>query len=107
MMYFTFVKYKRKELSKTEFAVWFFGWILLAMVAIKPSSLDFISGNLKFYRRLDFFVVLGFFVLLGLGFFNYSTVKKLEKKLEVYVRKEALEEANRQCTKEPQINRNY
>ena len=101
MMYFTFVKYKRKELNKIEFMVWFGGWILLALVAIKPSSLDFISGHLKFYRRLDFFVVLGFFVLLGLGFFNYSTVKKLEKKLEVYVRTEALEEANGQCNKEP------
>lgn len=100
MMYFTFVKYKRKELSKTEFMVWFLGWILLVLVAIKPSSLDFISGHLKFYRSLDFFVVLGFFVLLGLGFFNYSMVKKLEKKMEVYVRKEALEEANNQGTKD-------
>ncbi len=100
MMYFTFVKYKRKELNKTEFLVWFGGWILLALVAIKPSALDFISGHLKFYRRLDFFVVVGFFVLLGLGFFNYSTVKKLEKKLEVYVRKEAIEEANLQRAKE-------
>ncbi|MDP3698708.1 MAG: DUF2304 domain-containing protein [Nanoarchaeota archaeon] len=93
MMYFTFVKYKRKELNKTECLVWFAGWILLISLAVKPSSLDFFIGRLKFHRRLDFFVVLGFFVLLGLGFFNYSTVKKMERKLERYVRKEAIEEA--------------
>jgi len=93
MMYFTFVKYKRKELSKKEVLIWLAGWVLMIMVAVKPSLLDFISGRLNFYRRLDFFVVLGFFALLGLGFFNYSTVKKLEKKLEKYVRKEALETA--------------
>ncbi|MDO8510808.1 MAG: DUF2304 domain-containing protein [Nanoarchaeota archaeon] len=99
MMYFTFVKYKRKELSKKEVLIWFAGWILMVMVAIKPSSLDFISSNLNFYRRLDFFVVLGFFVILGLGFFNYSTVKKLERKLERYVRKEAIEEAENKMKK--------
>lgn len=93
MMYFTFVKYKRQELSRSEIVFWFTGWVVMVIVAIKPSSLDFISGPLNFYRRLDFFVVLGFFVLLGLGFFNYTTVKKLERKLERYVRQEALEKA--------------
>jgi len=91
MMYFTFVKYKRKELSRNEILFWFVGWTLMVLVAIKPSALDFISGHLNFYRRLDFFVVLGFFVLLGLGFFNYSTVKKMERKLELYVRREAID----------------
>lgn len=95
MMYFTFVKYKRKELSKNEILFWFTGWTLMIVVAIKPSALDFISGQLNFYRRLDFFVVLGFFVLMGLGFFNYSTVKKLERKLERYVRQDAMEEMDK------------
>ena len=91
MMYFTFVKYKRKELSRNETLSWFAGWTILLLVAMRPSSLDFFIGHLNFYRRLDFVVVLGFFVLLGLGFFNYSTVKKMERKLEMYVRKDALE----------------
>lgn len=99
MMYFTFVKYKRKELSRNEILFWFTGWTLMIMVAIKPSSLDFISGNLNFYRRLDFFVVLGFFILLGLGFFNYSTVKKLERKLERYVREDALKDVGKETKK--------
>ncbi len=71
--------------------VWFVGWILLIALATKPSALDFFIGRLKFHRRLDFFVVLGFFALLGLGFFNYSIVKKMEIKLEKYVRKDAIE----------------
>lgn len=94
MVYFTFVRYKRRELSRNEALFWFMSWIILIMVAIVPSSLDFFIGRLHFYRRLDFFVVLGFFVLLGLSFFNYSTVKKMERKLETYVRKEAMEVEN-------------
>lgn len=87
MLYFTFVKFKRKELSNLELVVWFAGWIILILVAIVPSILDFIIDPLNFYRRLDFFVVLGFFLLLGLGFYNYSNAKKVEQKMELLVRK--------------------
>ncbi len=90
MLYFTFVKYKRKELSPVELGMWFGIWLLLICIALIPNFLDPIIEPLNFYRRLDFFVVLGFFVLLGLGFYNYSTVKKMEKKLEQYVRQDAL-----------------
>jgi hypothetical protein len=92
MLYFTFVKYKRKELSELELIVWFGGWVLLILIAIVPSILDFIIAPLNFYRRLDFFVVLGFFTLLGLSFYNYSVTKKMERKLEIFVRKEAIKE---------------
>jgi len=100
MIYFTFVKFKRKELSKLETTMWFTGWILLILVAIIPYALDPIIAPLHFYRRLDFFVVLGFFGLLLIGFYNYSTVKKMEKKLEQYVRREALEKSSTEHKKE-------
>ncbi len=92
MMYFTFVKFKRKEIKPSETLIWFVGWIILISIAILPSSLDFIIAPLNFYRRLDFFVVFGFFVLLAMGFYNYSYVKKMEKKLEKYVQIEAIDE---------------
>ena len=91
MMYFTFVKYKRKELTSGEYIVWTLGWIIIAITAISPSILDPIIDPLNFYRRLDFFVVVGFFVLLALGFYNYSKTKKLEHKLKTFVRKQALQ----------------
>ncbi len=90
MLYFTFVKYKRREINGGELVVWFTGWIVLIIVALVPFALDPIIAPLHFYRRLDFFVVLGFFLLLGLVFFNYSALKKMEKKLELFVRQEAL-----------------
>ncbi|MEK6950182.1 MAG: DUF2304 domain-containing protein [Nanoarchaeota archaeon] len=91
MIYFTFVKYKRKELNRPEFLFWLSCWILLMVIAIIPYALDPIIAPLHFYRRLDFFVVLGFFVLLMFGFHNYASLKKMEKKLELFVRQEALQ----------------
>ncbi len=93
MLYFTYVKFRRRELNQFELTVWSTGWILLVIVAIVPFALDMFIHHLNFYRRLDFFVVIGFFVLLGLGFFNYSTVKKMERKVEQFVRQQALQEA--------------
>ncbi len=90
MLYFTFVKYKRKEISQFELSGWLTAWVLLIAVAIIPSVLDPIIEPLNFYRRLDFFVVVGFFVLLGLGFYNYSLVRNLERKVEIFVRKDAI-----------------
>lgn len=95
MLYFTFVRYKRKELSRLELLVWCTGWALLTVVALVPFALDPLIHPLNFYRRLDFFVVIGFFILLGLGFFNYSTVKKMERKMVHFVREEALQNASR------------
>src|SRR3989344_2236750 len=77
MMYFTFVKYKRKEISNLECTIWMAGWVVLIGLAIRPSI-------------LDFFIVVGFFVILGLGFYNYSLVKKMERKMEQLVRDTAL-----------------
>ncbi|GEM_PF-556197 len=94
MTYFTFVKYKRKELNKSEFLVWQGCWAVLIFVALIPSILDPIIAPLNFYRRLDFFVVIGFFILLSLCFYNYNSMKRIEKKIEVLVRKEALENNN-------------
>lgn len=94
MIYFTFVKFKRKELSEFEFVIWMIGWTVLIFVAIIPSILDFIIAPLNFYRRLDFFVVFGFFLLLGIGFYNYSIVKKMERKLTIFVRREAIQKQN-------------
>ena len=94
MIYFTFIKYKRKELKRGETLFWFGGWILLIVIAIVPSILDSIIEPLNFYRRLDFFVVLGFFLLLGISFYNYSITKKMGKKIESLVRKKAINSNN-------------
>ena len=82
-----------------EFLAWSCCWILLITIALVPFALDSIIHNLNFYRRLDFFVVVGFFVLLGMGFYNYGTVKKMERKLEVFCKKRSVAEPRAQADK--------
>ena len=90
MSYYTFIKYKKEELKLTEWIFWTSIWVVMILVSLIPSSLDPIIGPLNFYRRLDFFVVVGFFVLLAIAFYNYGLAKKNQKNIEKIVRKIAL-----------------
>jgi hypothetical protein len=90
MFYFTFVKFKRKELHSAEFWFWSSLWIVMLFVALIPNILDPIIEPLNFYRRLDFFVVLGFFFLFALGFSNHLMVRKLSDRMEKVVRETAI-----------------
>lgn len=100
MIYVTFIKFKRKELLKTEFLLWFIGWVIFIMLALMPSILDPVINTFNFYRRLDFFVVVGFFALLALSFYNYSIVKRTQKRVELLVRKMAIKEQENHSEKD-------
>ncbi len=101
MIYFSFLKFKKKEFNGLEFFVWIVAWAIFIVVSIIPTSLDPLINSLNFYRRLDFFVVIGFFMLLGLGFYNYGVVKKTQRRLESVVRRTALKEQNEQLSRNP------
>jgi hypothetical protein len=90
MFYFTFVKFKRRELHSMEFWFWSSLWIVMLFVSLIPNVLDPIIEPLNFYRRLDFFVVLGFFFLFALGFSNHLMVRKLSDRMEKVVREAAI-----------------
>ena len=96
MLYVTFIKFKRQELSKFEAIGWFLGWIAFIAIAIVPFMLDPIVSSLKFYRRLDFFVVVGFFALLGLGFYTYNIARNNQRKFEKIVRRMAIKKNNQE-----------
>jgi len=70
-------------------------WALFIIVTIIPGSLDFFVKNLKLYRTMDLFIILGFMFLIGAVFYTYTIVRKNQKKLESIVRKVAIEKAEK------------
>jgi hypothetical protein len=92
MIYYSFLKLKKKEFSNSEFIFWSVSWIVLIFLVLFPHSLDFfVKGVLQMSRTLDFFIIIGFVLLIGLGFYTYSIVKKLDKRMERLVREVAFE----------------
>ena len=96
MIYYSFLKLKKKEFSNGEFLFWLISWAILVLLVLFPRSLDFfVKGILQMSRTLDFLIIAGFMFLIGLSFYTYSTVNKLERRLERLVREVAFERKKR------------
>ncbi len=91
MVYYSFLKFKKKEFSNFEFVFWMIAWVVLIFLVMFPHSLDFfVKGVLQMSRTLDFFIIVGFMFLIGLVFYTYGIVKKVNKKMERLVREVAI-----------------
>lgn len=90
MVYFTFLHFRRGEFTLLEVVVWQLLWIGLIVVVISPRSVDFILRAFSINRTFDLVVVVGIVILFGIAFRNYVLLRRLEKKLELTTRQEAL-----------------
>jgi len=94
MIYYSFLKFKRKEFSNIDCIFWITAWVLLIFLVLFPHSLDFlVKGVLNISRTLDFFIIMGFMFLIGLTFYTYSIVKKLNRRIESIVREVAFKKS--------------
>ena len=92
MSYLTFLHFRKKEFTTKETIFWLGVWIIFLTISIFPTGLDFIIKNwLSFNRRLDFFIVIGFMFVIGVIFYIYTIIRKVQNKVENLVRKIALE----------------
>ncbi len=91
MIYYSYLKFKKKEFGKFDFILWMISWFILILLVLFPHSLDFlVKGVLQMNRTLDFFIIIGFMFLIGLMFYTYSVVNKLQRRMENLIRKMAL-----------------
>src|SRR3989344_8802779 len=86
MIYYSFLKYKRKEFTAKEFVFWLVLWVLLIVISLFPYILDPISKKLNFARNFDLIVIAGFLFLILAIFYTYTLAKKNQKQLEAVVR---------------------
>jgi len=90
MTYFSFLHYRRREFSFWEFAFWQVIWIGLAAVVVFPKSVNFLLTTLKITRAFDLIVVAGIVTLFGITFRNYVIIRRTERRIEQFIRQQAL-----------------
>ena len=91
MVYVTFMNRKKRELTKGEYMFWVLVWVVFLLLALFPTSLDFlIKDILDFSRRMDFFIVAGFMFLTGVVFHAHLIAMRTQKKTEKIVRNLAM-----------------
>lgn len=95
MLYLFFIHFKKRDITRLEFAAWLLIWVTFVFVSLKPNAADFIASSLDFSRTLDFFVFLGVIFVVFMTLFLYLKMRASSTRLERLVRKLAIEHARK------------
>ena len=90
MIYFALLNYKRREIDNLEFYIWVVIWAAVMLIAVFPDFLRTFSRDVLITRLFDLLVIGGIVLVILLSAKAYLTSKKLEKKVERFIRDEAL-----------------
>lgn len=93
MLYVVTIHGRRAMLSAVEFTMWYSLWILFILLALFPNLLQGITGALNFARVFDLLIVGAFMILAVVVFLSYFTQKKNTRKLEEFIRSQAISRA--------------
>ena len=95
MMYVVSIHRRKAKISLIEVSFWYSMWAIFILIALFPDLLLGISQTLHFQRVFDLLLVLALMVLTIIIMLSYFTQRENQKKLEKFVRKQALDEQNK------------
>lgn len=91
MIYFAYLHYRRGEISGTEILFWLICWIGAISIVLFPEAFKIFSETIAISRAFDLAILGGFILIIPLVYLSYVRTNRLEKKLEEYIRREALQ----------------
>lgn len=91
LLYHTYHNYQRKIFGSRVAFLWALLWIVMLTVTFFPSAVNIFLEGLQINRALDLFTIASILILFGIIFQMYSTMRRLEQRMEKLVRNEALE----------------
>lgn len=92
MIYFAYVNFKRREINRAEVAIWVLAWSVAIIMVLFPDTLRDIAQAFFISRLLDLMILGGFVLVIIMVAMAYVRTRRIEKKLEDLIRKEALKE---------------
>jgi hypothetical protein len=95
MIYFAVLHFKRREIDLIEVSVWLLVWSFTLVAILFPDILQTFARSFLFARLFDMMVVGAIMIMMVMAARSYVVVRKIEKKIEDMVRKEALRGSNK------------
>ena len=95
LIYFAILNSKRGEIESLEAYIWSGIWAITILIVLFPDVIRTFAQTVFISRLFDLLVVGGFILVITMVYKAYIKVKKMEKKMEEYVRKESLGEAEK------------
>ncbi|HUC95029.1 MAG TPA: DUF2304 domain-containing protein [Candidatus Saccharimonadales bacterium] len=90
MVYVAVLHFKRGEINGVEITSWLVMWAAAIVIIIFPELLRPFASTFLVTRVFDLMVIGGFILVISMVSIAYLRTRRLEKKLEELVRKEAL-----------------
>jgi hypothetical protein len=90
MIYFAYLHYSRGELNGIEMLFWLVIWLASIGIVIFPDFLRTFARTFAITRLFDLMIAGGFIIVIPLIYVSYIRARRLERKLEDLIRKEAL-----------------
>jgi len=92
MVYFAYVNYRKNEINRVEFTTWLVAWSLAMVIVLFPDTLRKVAQTFLISRLLDLLIAGGFLLVIVMVSIAYIRTKRIERKIEGLIRKEALKE---------------
>ena len=99
ILYMSFLYYKKKEFTFTEWSFWMLFAVIFAILSIFPELLNPIVTTLNLGRKLDLFIIIGFMFLIATTFYTYRVARNTDKRVGDLVRNLAIEKEEKKRSK--------
>jgi hypothetical protein len=94
MIYFSYLVYKKKELTRFGLIFWILLWLGGIFLILFHNYFNYLLSPLNIIRIMDLYMIIAFMILFSLVFYLFVKKRKLEKKLEEITRQIALKPLN-------------
>lgn len=92
MLYVVRIHRRKGHMEAFEYGAWMGMWVIFILLAIFPQTVQGFTQRLNIARVFDLLVIISLMVLVYISFQNRISYKRLEKKLEQIIRKNAIDE---------------
>lgn len=90
MIYFAYLHYRRGEINGLEILFWFLAWVGAIFIAMFPELFRVFSATIAISRAFDLAMIGAFMLIIPIVYSAYIRTKRVEKKMEELIRKDAL-----------------
>ena len=90
MIYFSYLHYRRGEINGLEILFWIIAWMGAIFIASFPEIFRAFSATIAISRAFDLAMIGGFVLVIPIVYIVFIRTKRLEKKLEEFIRSESL-----------------
>lgn len=105
MFYFTYLHFRRKELNLIEAIGMLIAWSGAVLIILMPRLFSAFSQSIAISRAFDLAVIGGFIFVFPLVYLAYIRTRRLERKIEKYIRNEALTRAKIELKKKNNVKK--